>query len=156
MEHGVHNNLDLRGKPVIAAVDFHQTRVYPIDAAAHSADEAVAALDPKGFYHNVYHRAGNPNGTYEADSPEYWRTLSDHLAAASEILLLGHGKGKANASHHLVSWMEKHASAVAAKIVADVRVDIDDITDEQLLRLGQQYFGTAPVRDHGDDRRSAP
>jgi len=40
--------------------------------------------------------------------------------------------------------------------VADVRCDIDDITDAQLLRLGELYFGEdEPVRDHGDSRRGA-
>jgi hypothetical protein len=29
---------------------------------------------------------------------------------------------------------------VAAKIVANVRADIDDLTDRQLLRLGEQHF----------------
>ena len=156
MDHDVHDKLDVRDQPVIVTVDFHEARIYPLSAAPHSKAETVSAEDPRGFYHNVYHRHGNPNGTYEADSPEYWRTLTAQLAPASEILLLGHGKGKANASHHLVAWMEKHASSVAAKIVAEVRTDIDDISNEQLLRLGEQYFGTAPARDHGDDRRSAP
>jgi len=39
-------------------------------------------------------------GTYEADSPEYWREVTEALSSAAAILLLGHGKGRANASHH--------------------------------------------------------
>lgn len=154
--HDVHNELNIRNEPVIVTIDFHESRIYPLNAPPHTDPETVKAEDPRGYYHNVYHRHGNPNGTYEADSPEYWRTLSAHLEPASKILLLGHGKGKANASHHFVAWAEKHASNVAAKIVAEVRADIDDITNEQLIRLSEQFFGTAPARDHGDDRRSAP
>jgi len=155
LEHGAHNVLDIRNQPVIVTIDFHESRIYPLSAPPHTDPETIKADDPRGHYHNVYHRHGNPNGTYEADSPEYWRTLAAHLEPASAILLLGHGKGKANASHHFVVWAEKHAPAVAAKILADMRADIDDITDEQLIRLNEQFFGTAPERDHGDDRRSA-
>jgi hypothetical protein len=61
-------------------------------------------------------------------------------------LLLGHGKGKANASHQWAAYAEKHAKDVAAKVVADVRADIDTLTNEDVLRLGQRYFGWDPRR----------
>lgn len=154
-EHDITNAVDLKGKLAVAAVDFHSTRIYAIDAFPGSSPERVEAFDPKGFRHNVYHRDGNPDGTYENDNPVYWRTLGHALAPAAAVLLLGHGKGKSNASHLLVAYLEKHESDVAAKIVADVRVDIDDITDEQLFRLGQRYFDELPARDHGDSQRGA-
>lgn len=153
--HDITDAVDLNGRLVIAAVDFHATRIYAIDAAPESAPERVGAFDPKGFRHNVYHRDGNPDGTYENDNPVYWRTIGHALQRAEAVLLLGHGKGKANATHLLVAYLEKHESDVAAKIVAEVRVDIDDITDEQLYRLGQRYFDALPPRDHGDSQRGA-
>ena len=63
---------------------------------------------------------------------------------------MGHGKGKANASHHWVTYVEKHCKDVAAKIVADVRVDIDHLTDEQVLRLAQLYFADPLHWEAGD------
>lgn len=75
------------------------------------------------------------------------------MGKSDGILLLGHGTGKANASHHFVAYAEKHFSDVCAKLVAEVRCDIDDLTDRQVLRLAQQYFGTEPERDFGDSRR---
>lgn len=147
--------VDVKGRYAVAAVDFHTTRLYAIDAAPESSPERIAAFDPKGFRHNVYHRDGNPDGTYENDNPVYWRTIGHALQGAQAVLLLGHGKGKANASHLLVAYLEKHESDVAASIVADVRVDIDDLTDEQVYRLGQRFFDDAPARDHGDSERGA-
>jgi hypothetical protein len=43
-----------------------------------------------------------------------------------------------------VAYVEKHHKDVAAKIVADVRVDIDHLTDAQVLRLAQRYFASLP------------
>jgi len=51
---------------------------------------------------------------------------------------------RADASHHWVSYIEKHHPEVAAKLVADVRVDIDHIDERQVLRLEQTYFGEVP------------
>jgi hypothetical protein len=55
-----------------------------------------------------------------------------------------------------VAYAEKDRKDIAAKIVADVRADIDALTGEQVLRLAQQYFGNAPLRDSGDGRGGEP
>ncbi len=142
----------VRGKNVVASIAFQQSVVYPTDASPGQRPERLVASDPLGHFHKVHHFAGNPDGTYEADSPEYWRELTEALAPAGAILLLGHGAAKANASHHWVSYVEKHRRDVAAKVVADVRVDIDHLDDKQVLRLAQYYFAGPPVRDLGDGR----
>jgi hypothetical protein len=43
-----------------------------------------------------------------------------------------------------VAYVEKHRKDVAAKMVADVRVDIDHLDDTQVLRLAQYYFAGPP------------
>ena len=142
----------LRDKNVVAVIDFRHTTIYPTDASPGQRPEHLVATDPRGRFHQVHHRAGNPEGTYEDDSPEYWREVTEALVSAAAILLLGHGAGKANASHHWVAYVEKHRKDVAAKVVADVRVDIDHLDDTQVLRLAQYYFAGPPLRDFGDGR----
>ncbi len=146
----------VRGKNVVAVVDFRHTTIYPTDAPPGQRPGRVVATDPHGHFHKVQHRAGNPKGTYEDDSPEYWREVTEALVPAGAILLLGHGQGRANASHHWVAYVEKHRKDVAAKVIADVRVDIDHLDDDQVLRLAQYYFGAPPLRDSGDGRWGEP
>jgi hypothetical protein len=55
-----------------------------------------------------------------------------------------------------VAFVEKHRHDIAAKIVADVRVDIEALTSEQVLRLAQQYLGSEPLRNFGDGRWGEP
>ena len=136
----------VRGKNVVAAIDFHRTRLYPTDASPGERPEQVADVDPEGHSREISHKAGNPDGTYEAGNQDYWREITEALAPAGAILLLGHGNGKANASHQWVAYAEKHAKDVAAKVVADVRADIDSLSSEDVLRLGQRYFGWDPRR----------
>ena len=94
----------VRDKNVVAVIDFRQTTIYLTDASPGQRPERLAAADPRARFHQVRHRAGNPGGTYEDDSPEYWREVTEALAPAAAILLLGHGAGKANASHHWVAY----------------------------------------------------
>ncbi len=151
------DDLDLvRDKNVVAVIDFHHTTIFPTDASPGQVPERIVATDPRGRFHKVRHRAGNPDGAYEDDSPEYWRDIADALAPAGAILLLGHGTSKANASHHWVAYVEKHRRDIAAKVVGDVRVDIDHLDDTQVLRLAQYYFAGPPLRDFGDSRWGGP
>jgi len=139
------NVVDLAGKCAVVAADFSLARIYAVDASAGGSPETVTAPDPSHVNHNLFHHHGNPSGGFDIDRPEtneYLKTLSHALAPADKILLLGHGGGKANFSHLLESYLEKHHRDVAAKIVANVRADIDDLTDAELLRLGEVYFDT--------------
>lgn len=145
----------IRGKNVVAVISFRETYIYPTDAEPGMRPERLVAPDPHGRFHQVRHKGGNPSGTYEDDSPAYWEEISEELAPAGAILIFGHGKGKANASHHWVSYVEKHHPDIAAKLVADVRLDIEQIDEQQVLRLAQIYFDEAPRRSFGDSRRSA-
>jgi len=155
MSKDITDAIDVTGRIAVAAIDFHSTRIYAIDSPDHARPESVTASDPRGYFHNVYHRHGNPDGTYEDDSDEYWRALADALRGAAGIIVLGHGKGKANAGHHFIGYVEKHEHGVAAKVIGEFRADIDDLTDEQILRLGQHIAGIDPLRDHGDSQRGA-
>jgi hypothetical protein len=140
----------IRNKNVVAVIGFRESDIYPTDATREERPARLVAPDPHGRLHKVRHHAGNPSGTYEDDSSAYWQEITEALAPAAAILVLGHGGGKANASHHWVTYVEKHRPDVAAKLVADVRTDIDHIDDRQILRLAQVYFGEARNRSLGD------
>jgi hypothetical protein len=95
----------VRGRNVVAVIDFHETVIYPTDAAPHQRPERLVATDPSGRFHQTHHRAGDPSGAYEDDCSAYWRALSETLSPAGAVLLLGHGNGKANASHRFVAYL---------------------------------------------------
>jgi hypothetical protein len=54
-----------------------------------------------------------------------------------------------------VSYAEKHRKDVAAKVVANVQVDIDHLDDAQVLRLAQCYFTGPQARFWGRSRSAA-
>lgn len=136
----------------VAAIDFHQTRIFRVAPDPDGNPQRVVPQDPHGYYRHMHHKAGSVSGDYLPDSDVYWKELARHVHDASAIIILGHGKGKSNASHHFVTYVEAHESDVAAKIIADIRCDIDDLTDQQVLRIAQQAVGLDPTRDAPDRR----
>jgi hypothetical protein len=149
--------VNLQGKRAVVAIDYRHARVFATDTPGHTKPDRVAATDSFHLDHNLFHHAGNTDGKYDIernDTLEYFSRIAKTLAPAADILLIGHGKGKANASHFFEAFLEKHHPELAAKVVASIRADVDDLTDNQLLRLGQTYFGfDEPVRQYHDSRR---
>ena len=138
--------VSVAGKCAVVVADFNHARIYAVDSTAVTAPEKVVAPDPRGVNHNICHHHGNPAGGFDIDRPEtleYLKTISHALVPADRILLLGHGGGKANFSHMLESYLEKHHRDVAGRIVANVRADIDDLTDAEVVRIGETYFNIA-------------
>lgn len=144
--HDEFNAINLRGKMAVAAIDFHQTRIFALESDAQGRPERIVAEDPEGLTRKLHTKAGNVEGDYRTPSDEYWKTIAVALEHASAVVLLGHGKGKANATHAFLAYVEEHYSDLNTKILGDLKVDIDDLTDPQVLRIGQQFFDMAPER----------
>ena len=140
--------IDVAGHYVVVAIDFHESRIYQLDGGGVSRPEKIVPLDPRGYHAHLHTKAGTVRGWYDPDDVEVWRSLAEQLRGAAAVLLLGHGNGKANASHQFIAYVEKNDRELAPALLGDLRVDVDDLTDAQIVRLGQQFFDMAPVRNN--------
>ncbi len=55
----------------VAAIDFHETRVWAIDADAQGRPEPIVVGDPRGYFWHLHAKAGNPAGTYHDDNASH-------------------------------------------------------------------------------------
>jgi hypothetical protein len=145
---GVSDLIDVTGHYVVVAIDFHESRIYLLDGGGNTRPEKVLPSDPRGYHRHLHTKAGTMRGWYDPDDVEVWRSLAQQLRGASAVLLLGHGQGKANASHQFIAYVEQHDRELAPVLLGDLRVDVDDLTDAQIVRIGQQFFDMAPPRSH--------
>lgn len=150
--HGVTNVIDVKGRFVVVAIDYAESRIFVLDGDAHTRPERILPSDPRGYHRHLHTKAGTLQGWYDPDDVEVWRSLAQQMQGAGAILVLGHGSGKANASHQFIAYVEKHDRALAGAVLGEFRVDVDDLTDAQIVRLAQRVFDMAPARDAGDDR----
>lgn len=68
-------------------------------------------------------------------------------------MVISHSTGKARASQHFLDYARAHRADLASKVVADLRADVDDLTDAQIIRLARDFFDREPPRGFGDERR---
>jgi hypothetical protein len=142
--------IDVAGHYVVVAIDYQESRIYLLDGGGRARPEKIVPLDPRGYHKHLHTKAGTLRGWYDPDDVEMWRSLAAQLRDAAAVLLLGHGNGKANASHQFIAYVEQHDRELAPAILGELRVDVDDLTDAQIVHIGQQYFDMAPPRS---DRR---
>jgi hypothetical protein len=140
----------------VLALDFHRARIFDI-ARASDAGESVVAADPWGLNRHLHHKYYFEHGHYdldEIDTFKMFEAIRADLAPYRRVVIAGHGSGKANAADSFVKWLHAHHRYDEAKLVGTVRCDVDDITDRQLLRWAEEYFGKdEPTRDYPDSRR---
>jgi hypothetical protein len=126
--------------PLVVAVDFLETRIWRLEHVENDNGKRITAATPWGI-HKLHSKKVDSIDLHSVSAyPEYRAALSKAVAGATDIVLLGHGKGKANASHLFAGYLEKHHKDVAHRIQGEIRCDIDSITDAQLMQIGRDFF----------------
>jgi hypothetical protein len=128
------------GPFVVAVVTQDETRMWFSGIEPGAEHETVKERNPFDRHNHV--RMAQHNGGHDIDEymPEYLESISEALKPAGEILLITHGKGKANAVPVLTDYFEKKHPLVAAKVVDVLEVDITRMTEPQLLALAREWW----------------
>jgi hypothetical protein len=134
---------ELEPVTLLVVVDHHGAKIYRIDpGAGGTAPHAITPYDPHHFLHHLTHKDQlREEGQRASEDPSFYRQISDALAAAGSILIVGHGKGKSNAAGHLVEYLRMHHRDTYQHVVREIEADLSAITTPQLLELAQQALG---------------
>ena len=125
---------------VVAVVERDRTRIWDIEADRGTEPERVFLPEDRGRHHHV--RQAQHHGGHDTDqyAPVYYEDIATALKDVHEVLLLGHGKGKANSMLMLVQYLERKHPEVARKIVGAEDVNMDALTETQLLKIARDWF----------------
>lgn len=131
---------DIQNKFVVIALTQNEARLWATGLEKGTHPEKIYAPADKGSHHHV--RQAQHHGGHSGDPSEkgFFDVIASHVNQASEILLVGHGDGKANAMVRFVQYMERHHSAVAKKIVGAIDADLNAMSENQILSTSRNWF----------------
>jgi hypothetical protein len=131
---------DLSGKTVVAVIERDETRIWGTDAANGEMPQEIFLPEARGRHHHV--REAQHHGGHNTDqyANQYYEAIANALRDVGDVLLLGHGKGKANSMLMLVQYLERHRPEIAHKIVGAVDVNMDALTEPQLLEIARKWY----------------
>ncbi len=124
---------------LLITVEHHEARVYEIDVAADEpAGHVIRPYDPHHFLHHLTHKdQSRERGQRSHEDATFYERIAQAVAAGGRIVLVGHGKGKSNATHHLAEYLEAHHPDTYRRVVREVEVDLSAVTAPQLLEVGR-------------------
>jgi len=80
--------------------------------------------------------------------PSYYEHLALILHNAGEILIFGNGTGKSSAMVYLVRYLTKHHGEIADRIVGAVIIDVEALTENQLLAQAREFYAQQAMTPH--------
>jgi hypothetical protein len=70
----------------------------------------------------------------------YYDSIAEAVSGAKEVLVVGHGKGKASHMLRLVQYWERKHPTIARKVVGSIDSDLPSMTENQILAVSREWF----------------
>jgi len=131
---------DFTNRFVIAVVTQDDTRIWTTGIEPGKKPERISAPADNLHHHHV--RQAQHHGGHHADPnrKEYLEEIAQALSTAGEILLIGHGKGKANSVVALVQYLERKHPDLGLKVVGALDSNLDALSEPEILALAREWF----------------
>jgi hypothetical protein len=75
---------------------------------------------------------------------KFYEEISQTIASASDILLIGHGKGKASSMVRFIQYLERKHPELGKKVVDALDEDLSALSEPQILALALDWFESHP------------
>ena len=130
---------DVSEKFIVLTITLHETRVWATGMERGAIPEKIfapPALNPHHFRDDPkHHGRGDGPGV-----PQYFEEIVAAIGDALEVLLIGHGHGKASSMLHFIQYLERKHSLLAAKIVDALDTNLIAMTEPEILAMAREWF----------------
>jgi hypothetical protein len=125
---------------LMVVMDHHGAKLHDVDVmAADASQHEIKPYDPHHFQHHLTHKdQSREQGQRTAEDPGYYEQISQALAGAGKIVVVGHGTGKSNAAHHLLEYLKSHHGETHRRVVREMSSELSSITTRQLLEMAHE------------------
>lgn len=129
----------------LAAVAITQTyaKLWLTGLDPDAQHKKIVTPEPHERHHSG--RVGLGTITDQGNDPEYpghafYEEIAQAVAKAPQILLLGHGKGKANTVSKFVHYLEEKHPQMAGKVVGTININLQALTDPEILAKSRDWY----------------
>ena len=132
------------GEDLLVVVEHHEARLYHLDVrSADPADDTIRPYDPHHFLHHLSHKdQSRERGQRSAEDPSFYEGIARAVLSSDRIVVIGHGKGRSDAAHHLMEHLRLHHPETFRKVTHEVSADLSGLTPPQLLVLGRRALSS--------------
>jgi hypothetical protein len=97
---------------------------------------------PNEKSHHMHVREAQHHHGHDTDheNTTFYESICEAVANASGIVLVGHGKGKANQMIRLTQYWERKHRDIGAKVVGAIDSDLEALSENQVLALVRDWL----------------
>ncbi len=131
---------DQTGEFVAVAITREEARVWSATDVSGLRPEKFVAPTESRRHRHPRKSMDRPERESERDTREFFESVTEAVASSSHILLIGHGRGKANEMLQLIQYWERRHPDVAQRVVGAVDSNLEALSDNQVLALAHQWY----------------
>ena len=125
---------------VAVAVTRDEARIWLSGVESGTRPETLRAPDEKERHHHI--REAQHHRGHDTDHADvaFFEGLTDAVRGAKEIILVGHGTGKANTMLRLVQYWERKHPDVAHTVIGAIDSNLDAMTDAEIAKAVREWW----------------
>ncbi len=125
---------------VAVAITRDEARVWATGVEPGAVPLNVHAPSEMARHHHVREAQHHRGHDTEHQSTVFYESISEAVKGASTIILIGHGKSKANEMLHLIQYWERKHPALAQKVLGAIDSDLESLSSAQILSLVREWY----------------
>ena len=127
------------GNFVVVALTTREAKIWTTGVKPGTKPETIKSADPHAEHKHVRAAQANHLHHRKIDDPVFYGAIADAVAGAGSILLMGHGKGQANAMLSFIQFLERKRPDIAKLVDGAVDHDLEAMTDGQVLAAAREW-----------------
>jgi hypothetical protein len=88
----------------------------------------------------IHRKEAHYQGGRVPEETSFYEDVSKSLVPASEIVLIGHGRGKSSAVDFLMEYLKKHYPEVSRHVTAIETADLSALTDPEVEAIAKGHM----------------
>jgi hypothetical protein len=135
---------EISDKFVVVTVTHDEARVWATGTDPGSTPDKIVPPSRSNVHHHVRRGQHHHMHRIHETEPEFLESISAAIADAGTILLIGHGKGKADSLVAIVQHLERKHPTTAHKVIGAIHADLPAMTEGEILKLAREWFAAHP------------
>lgn len=125
---------------VAVAIMRNEAYVWATGVDPGTKPESIHAPSDMIRHHHVREAQHHHGHDVDHDNKAFYDSIAAAIGPATAIVLIGHGKGKANEMLRLTQYWERKHAAIAHKVVGAIDSDLESLSKDQVLALVRDWY----------------
>ncbi len=125
---------------LVLAISYQKTLIWKSGIAPGAKPDIVEAPIEHKKEHELRAKQRHMGHELDIDTKNYYKSITEVIQGTDEVLLIGHGKGKADSMLKLTQYWERRHPELAKKVIGSLNSNLVNLSDAEIMALARVWF----------------